>query len=128
VTLVEHALRGAVLEPDRPCRLRIGLPWYRSLPLSAILGIDLTLDGRSVTGLRLRSRDRVVPVGALATQHASWFLQDRYELEWDGPAPSAPTAEVVVRMRLQLPNLVGPGGSAVQVLQEVRASVPARAA
>ena len=57
-----------------------------------------------------------------------WFLQDRAGLEWRAPVPSAAASEVVLRVRLQLPNLVGPGGTAVQVLQEVRGTVPVEVA
>ena len=129
MTLTEHALRGAVLRPGAPNRLRVGLPWYRSLPLSAVLGLELRLDGEPVTGLRLRLPSGPVDVAELADPGtASWFVQDRAVLEWAGPAPSSALPEVVLRIRLQLPNLLGPGASAVQVVQEVRARLPVEAA
>jgi hypothetical protein len=124
MTLAEHALRGAVLTVGSPCRLAVGLPWYRSMPLSAVLGIDLTIDGEVVPDLHLRLGSEAVPVVDLdRLTDLTWFLQDRAELEWRAPAPSGAAADVVLRMRLQLPNLVGPGGAAVQVLQEARGTV-----
>jgi len=124
MTLAEHALRGAVLTAGSPCRLAVGLPWYRSMPLSAVLGIDLTIDGEVVPDLHLRLESGSVPVVGLdRLTDLTWFLQDRAELEWRAPAPSGAAADVVLRMRLQLPNLVGPGGAAVQVLQEARGTV-----
>jgi hypothetical protein len=124
MTLAEHALRGAVLTAGSPCRLAVGLPWYRSMPLSAVLGIDLTIDGEVVPDLHLRLESEAVPVVDLdSLTDLTWFLQDRAELEWCAPAPSGAAADVVLRLRLQLPNLVGPGGAAVQVLQEARGTV-----
>jgi hypothetical protein len=129
MTLTEHALRGAVLTAGAPCRIAVGLPWYRSMPLSAILGIELTIDGDAVPDLHLRLASRSLPVGRLGhLDDLAWFLQDRNELEWRAPVPSGGAADVVLRMRLQLPNLVGPGGTLVQVLQEVRGTVPVEVA
>ncbi len=125
MTLTEHALRGAVLAAGETCRLAVGLPWYRSMPVSAVLGIDLTIDGEAVPDLHLRLESRSVPVDELdRVEDLAWFLQDRATLEWRAPAPSDAVADVVLRVRLQLPNLVVPGGTAVQVLQEVRGAVP----
>lgn len=125
MTLTEHALRGATIRAGAPNRLSVGLPWYRSLPCSAVLGIELEVDGVPVTDLRLRLDGEPVREPELAGR--SWFLQDRHVLEWTDPVRPAGSADVVLRMRLQLPNLVGPAG-AVQVLQEARARVPVEAA
>lgn len=128
MTLVEHALRGAVLTVGPPCRLLVGLPWYRSMPLSAVVGVDLTIDGEAVPDLRVRLERESVSVADLGRlEGRTWFLQDRAELEWRGPVPSGAAADVVLTVRLQLPNLVGPGGAAVQVLQEVRGTLPVEA-
>jgi hypothetical protein len=125
VTLTEHALRGAALRAGAVNRLPVGLPWYRSLPLTAVLEIGLRVDGEPVGDLRLRLGGDTIEVADLADAAAgTWFLQDHHELEWTGAPPTAARPEVIVRFRLQLPNLVGPDGAAVQVLQEVRAHVP----
>jgi hypothetical protein len=125
VTLVEHALRGAVLEAGSRNRLRVGLPWYRSMPFSSIVGIDVEVDGAAVQDVRLDVGGVALPVGRLQEVSGRiWFLQDRHALEWSGPAASGTRAEVAVRLRLHLPNLIGPDGGSIQVLQEVRAGVP----
>ena len=46
MTLTEHVLRGAMLEARDPNRLRVGLPWFRSVPFSALVGLELIVDGR----------------------------------------------------------------------------------
>ncbi|MDH2444864.1 hypothetical protein QDR37_12985 [Amnibacterium sp. CER49] len=123
MTLTEHALRGAVLRAGSVNRLPVGLPWYRSLPLSAVRDVELLLDGTAVPGLRLRLERGAVEVAALgAMRDTTWFLQDRQVLEWGAPVESAAVG-VVLRIRLQLPNLLGPDGAPVQVLQEVRGRV-----
>lgn len=130
MTLTEHALRGAVLRPGSPNRLPVGLPWYRSLPLSAVLDVELLLDGRAVPDLRLELVDGAVAVARLPALHErSWFLQDRQVLEWAGPTPAGAAVDVVLRVRVQLPNLLGPAGDPLSVLQEARGRVvvePAR--
>jgi hypothetical protein len=129
MTLTEHALRGTAVGAGPPNRMRVGLPWYRSMPFSAVLGIELTVDDEPVPELTLRVDDAPVAVEALvALEDRSWFLQDRCALEWAAPVPAAALVDVVLRVRLQLPNLVGPDGSPVHVLQEVRGTVPVEVA
>lgn len=128
MTLTEHALRGATIETGVVNRLRVGLPWYRSMPLSTLVEIELLLDGRPVPDIRLDIDGRALAVGELVTAvDRTWFLQDRQALTWSGDVPAADRAEVVLRMRLCLPNIVGPDGGALQVLQEARADLPVRA-
>jgi hypothetical protein len=119
MTLTEHALQGAVLETGSTNRLCVGLPWFRSMPFSAILGLELSVAGEPVADVRLERA---------ATAGAYWFLQDRQALRWPGSPVPGERAEVVLRMRLQLPNLTRPDGGAVEVLQEVRGEVPVVAA
>lgn len=129
MTLTEHAIRGTVLRAGATNRMSVGLPWYRSMPLSAVLGIELTVDDEPVPDLRLLVDDAPVPVDALGARgDRSWFLQDRQVLEWAATASVAVDADVALRVRLQLPNLVGPDGSPLRVVQEVRGTVPVEVA
>lgn len=130
MTLTEHALRGSAIAVGPPHRLPVGLPWFRSTPLSAIVDAELLIDGRPVDGLGLEVDGRTVAVADLGgLRDRYWFVQERLELTWDGPLPErADEAEAVLRLRLHLPFLTGPGGGSVQVLQEVRGTVPLGAA
>ncbi len=120
MTLTEHVLRGAALESGATNRLAVGLPWFRSMPFSSITGLELQVQDEPAQDVRLEVEDR--PTGSGGTD-GYWFLQDRCALLWSGPVP-AERAEVVLRMRLQLPNLTLPDGSPAVVLQEIRGEVP----
>ena len=133
MTLTEHALTGAVLRVGRPDglpnRLPVGLPWYRSMPFSSLVGLELLLDGLAVAGVGLEVDGSATPIEGLRdVADRYWFLQDRRVLSWRDPAPIGERADVVLRIRLHLPNLTGPDGGSLQVLQEVRGVVPAEAA
>jgi hypothetical protein len=125
MTLTEHALQRAVIERGATNRLAVGLPWFRSMPYSSITAIELHVDDEPVHDVRLEVDGRPIAPSGPDAAADYWFLQDRHELAWSGPVP-AERARVVLRMRLQLPNLTLPDGSAAQVLQEVRAEVPVR--
>jgi hypothetical protein len=49
-------------ERDDPARLRVRLNWYRSLPLSCVEAIELTVDGRRVEDLAIRVNGYEGPV------------------------------------------------------------------
>lgn len=107
----------------------VGLPWYRSMPYSSIVRLSLTVDGVAVEGLQLEAADGWADVPSLAAMtDRSWFLQDRRPLRWRPTGLLGAQAEIVLRVGLHLPNLVGPTGDGVQVLQEVRGQVPVQAA
>lgn len=123
MTLTEHVLRGAVLEAGATNSLRIGLPWFRSMPFSSITGLELRVADQPVLDLRLEVDGRRIAPGETGGTDGYWFLQDRHGLVWSGPV-AAGRAAVVLRMRLQLPNLTLPDGGPAVVLQEVRGEVP----
>lgn len=55
--------------------LALRLPWYRSLPISCIEGIDITIDGAAVSGDEV-----LISVGD--GEHAIANLGDLAEVEW----------------------------------------------
>lgn len=127
MTLTEHAIRGSVLVSGAHHRLEIGLPWYRSMPFSSVVAIEVRVDGAPAARVHLGVAGEWLPVHALAQlRERYWFLQDRHRLRWEADGPVADTADVTVRMRLHLPFLTGPDGSGVKVLQEIRGIVPVR--
>jgi hypothetical protein len=94
------------------------------MPFSSITGLGLTVQGEPVDDVRVEVEGEPLAVDDLPrAADRYWFLQDRQVLVWSGAVP-ADRAEVVLRMRLQLPNLTLPDGAAAQVLQEVRGEVP----
>jgi hypothetical protein len=127
MTLTEHALRGSVLVSGREHRLEIGLPWYRSMPFSSIVEIDVRVDDTPVAPVQLGLDDEWLPVDALSRlRERYWFVQDRHRLRWRHDHSVAATADVAIRMRMHLPFLAGPDGSSLQVLQEISGVVSVR--
>ena len=96
--------------------LRVGLPWMRSLPVSCVLQLDVTIAEQpvGVEDLQVRAggQDRALP--DLQRSDQWWFLQDRLVIT--GPVEVQPghEYEVEVSMQLLLPYLsAGPGKAAV---------------
>ncbi|WP_251452531.1 sugar phosphate isomerase/epimerase [Microbacterium sp. Marseille-Q6648] len=95
-----HALRDDALQsaPDG-FTLRLGLPWIRSLPVSSLVDLEVTVDGEPVAEPRVE-----------ADAADWWFLQDRLDVRGDRPL-AAGAHQVVVGFRLVVPYLqAGPGG------------------
>jgi Domain of unknown function (DUF6379) len=85
----------------------VQLPWYRSLWLSAVDGVEATVDGTPVPADRLRFvlQGRSYRVEELPEQYDTlWFVADRPDVVIaldDPPAAGEPvTVEVVLTMRL----------------------------
>ncbi|BCW34462.1 hypothetical protein StoSoilA2_05180 [Arthrobacter sp. StoSoilA2] len=78
--MLKNALREDALSfgPDG-FELRLGLPWIRSMPLSSIRGLSVSVDGWSPAEgeLRVRLGQRAIPADALAGESGWWFIQDR---------------------------------------------------
>jgi hypothetical protein len=88
-------------------RVQVRLPWYRSLPLSCIERLGLTIDGE------VQPQDRLTlvingdghPLAAVPGLHEVWwFVLDAVDVEVDAVPPLAPgTHEVGVAMELRIP-------------------------
>lgn len=114
--MLQNALcDGALTETPGGYELRLGLPWIRSMPLSCISGITVTMDGCSAPSddVNVRLRDRTVPVGSLVTEPGWWFIQDRLVLAFPAgpvlPRKSEGGHHVSVDFNLMVPYLRGGG-------------------
>lgn len=82
----------------------IRLPWYRSLPLSSLVALEVSLNGEAVPAERLRVRlnDKELALAEFAPLWDEyWFVQDRATVVVAGAAVGEPT-EVDVRTRVDL--------------------------
>jgi hypothetical protein len=98
--------------------LRVGSPWMRSLPLSCVLELDLTMDEIPLPpgDLRVAVAGRELAVADLAAGAGGvwWFMQDRLVVHGARPFTTGSTHDVSVRIRLMLPYLhAGPDTPAV---------------
>jgi len=95
----------------RPDGLGIALtvPWYRSLWLSSVSDIAVTVDGVTVPteDLRVELGDRVFRVAELPEQwDVLWFIQDRLIVVVPGAEPAdGQTFDVEVTVDLRLPYM-----------------------
>lgn len=86
--------------------LRIGLPWIRSMPLSAVSGLAVELDGVPLAPgeLTVVLGARRVPADALGDVSGWWFVQDRLVLAGRRPLGAGIHA-VSVDFQLLVPYL-----------------------
>jgi hypothetical protein len=96
----------------RPEGLGIALtvPWYRSLWLSSVSDIEVTVDGRAVprNDLRVELGDRSYRVDELQDQwDVLWFIQDRLlvMVPLDEPPGEGRQVDVEVTVDLRLPYM-----------------------
>lgn len=57
--------------------LRLSLPWIRSLPLWSLVDLEVTVDGRAESRLRIALAGHEIEPSALADEPGWWFVQDR---------------------------------------------------
>jgi hypothetical protein len=96
----------------RPEGLGIALtvPWYRSLWLSSVSDIAVSVEGREIptTDLRVELGERSYPVDELADQwDVLWFIQDRLVVvvPLDEPPAEGEHVDVEVTVDLRLPYM-----------------------
>lgn len=87
--------------------LRLGLPWIRSMPLSSVTDLRVSLDRQPVDPGDLKvvlADGSVDPADLVDEVDRWWYLQDRLVLV--GPAPVRPGRHrVIVDFRLVVPYL-----------------------
>lgn len=100
--------------------IRMGLPSYRSLPLSCVEGVSVTVDGWTPddADLRILRDGRRLTVTELNdTVDEEWFVLDKLVIL----APDAPPAngqdeiDLEVRLQMRIPYVImGPGLAMIQ--------------
>ena len=93
----------------------VHLNWYRSLPLSSVVSVQLKLDGTPVDPglISFGINDHVYKLDDLADQiEEFWFVQDGARLIIEQPGKIAPkeTHTIEVELALRFPYIpIGPG-------------------
>jgi hypothetical protein len=102
---VLDALRpDALSRRDAGFALRVSLPWIRSLPVAALSGLEVAVDGHDVAPLWIEVGERRVEVTGLSEEPGWWFVQDRIVVQSDHVL-EAGAHEVRVSFRLAIPYL-----------------------
>lgn len=119
-------LEASVLRPDAlhatpsGYELEVHLPWYRSLPLSCLEDITLTIDGHEVTreDLHVQRGGHDYALTELADLvDEQWFVQDGLSVRVadDSPSPAGSTVAVQLELATRIPYIIiGPGAALVQ--------------
>ena len=94
-------------------RLRLRLPWIRSLPLTAVTGLTVSVDGRPAPVTEVATPSAVIPAAELTATAHWWFLQDVLEVRTARAIASGPHT-VAVSLHLLVPYL--PGGPGVPLV------------
>ena len=111
--MLEAALRSdALTSTSGGFELRLGLPWIRSMPLTSVRELTLSIDGDPVatSHLHIVLGSRSVPPESLAEETGWWFLQDRLVLAGDRVLSPGVHA-VAVGFRLLVPYLQAAPGA-----------------
>jgi Domain of unknown function (DUF6379) len=86
---------------DGRLALAIRLPWYRSLPLSCLESVEVTVDGEPAAVCRVRVPGFTGPLQDASSSEAVWDLRDPLDLTLDADARPGPhTLEVAVAVRI----------------------------
>lgn len=107
----EHIINGDVLYPEADgsagVRLKIRLPWYRSLPLSCIERVEVTIDGepvkRAEVSLTLHGQNHTLEE-SLGLHDVWWFVLDTADVHIRRSKSLSPgNHEVAVTMGCRIP-------------------------
>jgi len=115
----------AVSLTDRTLELSVRLNWYRSVPLSCVEQLAVTLDGRLLEVATVELEGVRCPVADLpAADDRWWHVLDsaRVRVPLDS-APAAGRHEVGLVLGTRIPYLVSPDGSAAVIVDSARAEV-----
>lgn len=119
-------LEATVLRDDAVRRTRDGyevdlhLAWYRSLPLSCVEAVNISIAGKPVAPdeLRVLAGGKEFKLPELAGRVDDWwFVQDPLTVKVPAPAPvaSGTTVPVAVHLAVRIPYIIiGPDRALVQ--------------
>ncbi|WP_204264689.1 C-glycoside deglycosidase beta subunit domain-containing protein [Geodermatophilus normandii] len=102
--------RDSLLRRPEGLGIALTVPWYRSLWLSSVSSIAVSVEGRAVPGddLRVELGERTFRVDELADQwDVLWFIQDRLlvVVPLDDPPAEGQEVDVEVTVDLRLPYM-----------------------
>jgi Domain of unknown function (DUF6379) len=127
MTLEASVLReDAVRATSGGYQVDVHLAWYRSLPLSCVEDVAVTVAGRVAArdDVRVRFEGRELALDDLAEMVDDWwFVQDPLTVLIPDPAPQRPgtETEVAVNLATRIPYIIiGPQTALVQRTQVAR--------
>jgi Domain of unknown function (DUF6379) len=115
VTMTEGMVRPDALSVrDGRLALALHLPWYRSLPISCLESVDVTVDGTPAPVTAVRVPGFSGTVAEAADSDADWDLRDALDVSLDRESRPG-THALEVRLAVRIPYLQqAPGVALVQ--------------
>lgn len=121
MTLEASVLRDTSLRrTDEGYEVDVHLAWYRSLPVSCLEDISVSIDGQAVASdsIRVLRGSEVLKLGELAGRvDDEWFVQDPLTLAVPStsPLPKGHLAELEVTLATRIPYIIiGPQTALMQ--------------
>lgn len=117
---------SSVRATDDGCEVDVRLPWYRSLPMSCLENVDLTVNGEQVEAqsVRVRYGDKDAALSELEGRVEDWwFVQDAVTLvaPLSQPLAVGDDAAVDVTLFTRIPYImIGPEMALVQQTRVAR--------
>lgn len=109
MTMVDHVLREDSLKADgNAMLLDVGLPWFRSVPISCVNGLIVTIGDQKfeTNELQIQVNGKFVELQNLAESDlGEWFLQDRKQIKIPTTLPQGELQKVRVQFEMVIPNI-----------------------
>ena len=105
MTMVDHVLCN-LKAADNVMLLEVGLPWFRSLPLSCVNGLIVTIGEQRFDDLEIQIGDEFLPISSLAElELGEWFLQDRKQVRIPISLPKGELQKVRAEFDMVIANI-----------------------
>ncbi len=109
MTMVDHVLReDSLIAEGNAMLLEVGLPWFRSVPMSCVNGLIVTIgEHRFVSSeLQINIDGHYLPIADLPKSDlGEWFLQDRKQIKIPLHMPTSELQKVRVEFEMVIPNI-----------------------
>jgi hypothetical protein len=106
---------GALRIHNGQLRLAVRLPWYRSLPISCLESVEVSIAGVPVSVRAVAVPGFGDPVGQAASSEAVWDLRDPLHVTLDASARPGDVVPLAVDLAVRIPYIQqAPGVPLVQ--------------
>ena len=116
MTMTEGLVRPDALSVrDGRLTVAVHLPWYRSLPLSCLESVEVSVDGSPVTVRSVEVPGFAGTVAEAAGSDATWDLRDALDVSLEAAGQPGEPRSLQVHLAVRIPYLqVAPGVALVQ--------------
>jgi Domain of unknown function (DUF6379) len=116
MTMSEGMVRTDALSVrDGRLALAVHLPWYRSLPISCVESVDVSIDGTPAAVTSVSVPGFTGSTAEAGKSDAAWDLRDALDVSLDAPASPGDAHQLEVAVAVRIPYIQqAPGVPLVQ--------------